>query len=134
MTSNKTITTNETRPHTILLVEDSLPAAEWICWLLKEAGFETQHATTVGQGLLLAVSQTPALIILDVDLPDGDGFSLCRRLKAHPATVNVPVIFCTGRVDAGAEALAAGGIDCVHKPLEVVELPARILRALDQAS
>jgi DNA-binding response OmpR family regulator len=116
---------------TILLVEDNPNVAELICLLLQESGFETRHATTVGQGLLLAVTQPPALIVLDVDLPDGNGFDLCRRLKANPTTASVPVIFCTGRADSRAEALAVGGVDCVHKPGDVFELPVRIQRALD---
>jgi DNA-binding response OmpR family regulator len=129
-----TKTQTQPSPATILLVEDNLPVAELICWLLREAGFETQHAATVGQGLLLAVTRPPSLIVLDVDLPDGNGFDLCRRLKGHPVTGQVPVIFCTGRPDARTEALAAGGVDCVAKPGDVFELPVRILRALDQLS
>jgi DNA-binding response OmpR family regulator len=118
-------------PATILLVEDNVPVAELICLLLQAAGFETRHAATVKEGLRLLMSQPPALIVLDVDLPDGNGFDLCRRLKANPTTASVPVIFCTGRPEARAEALAAGGVDCVHKPGDVFELPVRIQRALD---
>ena len=136
MTSNKTKTTNETPAHqfpvSILLVEDNLNVAELICLLLQEAGFETQHTTTVREALVLAVTKPPALFLLDVDLPDGNGFDLCRRLKAHPVTARIPIVFCTGRVDARPEALAAGGIDCVQKPVDVFELPVRVQRALDQ--
>lgn len=135
MSLNKTKTTTETAAQpptaTVLLVEDNIHAAELIALLLQEAGFKTQHTTTVGQGLLLAVTQPPSLILLDIDLPDGTGFDLCRRLKAHPATRQVPVVFCTGRAESRAEVLAAGGVDCVTKPDEVIELPVRVQRALD---
>jgi DNA-binding response OmpR family regulator len=135
MSLNQSKTTTETPtqqlPATILLVEDNVPVAELICLLLQEAGFETRHATTVKDGLRLLTSHPPALIVLDVDLPDGNGFDLCRQLKANLSTATVPVIFCTGRPEARAEAFAAGGVDCVHKPADVFELPVRVQRALD---
>jgi DNA-binding response OmpR family regulator len=135
MTLNKTKTTNETPAHqlpiTILLVEDNVHVAELICLLLQDAGFETRHAITVREALILAVAHPPALFLLDVDLPDGNGFDLCRQLKGHPLTVKIPVIFCTGRADARTEALAVGGVDCVNKPGDVFELPVRVQRALD---
>lgn len=118
-------------PVTILLVEDNVDVAELICLLLQAAGFATRHAASVREALVLAVAQPPALFLLDIDLPDGTGFDLCRCLKAHPVTTNVPVIFCTGQPDAWAEALAAGGVDCVVKPGDVMELPVRVQRALD---
>ena len=136
MPFNQTKPTNETPTQpptaTILLVEDNVHVAELICLLLKEAGFATQYTTTVGHGLLLAVTQPPDLIVLDVDLPDGNGFDLCRRLKAHQTTAGIPIIFCTGRADARMEALAAGGMDCVQKPGDVFELPVRVQRELDR--
>lgn len=136
MKLNKTETTNEPPAHqfpvSILLVEDNLHVAELICLLLQDAGFETQHTTTVREALVLAVAKPPALFLLDVDLPDGNGFDLCRLLKAHPVTTNVPVVFCTGRPDARAEAFTAGGVDCVVKPGDVIELPVRVQRALDR--
>ena len=118
-------------PATILPVEDNEDVASMICLLLQQAGFQTRHAATAGQGMLLGVTQPSSLFLLDVDLPDGDGFCLCRQLKAHPVTGGVPVIICTGRPDALAHALAAGAVDCVSKPDEVMELPVRIQRALD---
>jgi DNA-binding response OmpR family regulator len=132
MSPNQSKTTTETPPTaTILLVEDNVHVAELICLLLQDAGFETRHATTVAEGLRLLQSHPPALIVLDVDLPDGNGFDFCRQLKANPTTAPVPVIFCTGRADARAEAFEAGGADCVTKPGDVFELPVRIQRALD---
>jgi len=136
MNLNQTKTTNETPAQpstaTILLVEDNVHVAELICLLLKEAGFATQHTITVREALVTAVAHPPALFLLDVDLPDGNGFDLCRQLKEHPVTRKIPVVFCTGRVDARIEALAAGGVDCILKPGDVIELPVRIQRALDQ--
>lgn len=136
MPSNQTKTTIETSPQlptaTILLVEDNVHVAELICLLLQEAGYITQHTATVRGALALAVAKPPTLFLLDVDLPDGNGFDLCRQLKATQITSQVPVIFCTGRSDARAEALAAGGVDCVQKPGDVFELPVRVQRALDQ--
>lgn len=133
LNQSKTTTETPTQPPTatILLVEDNVHVAELICLLLQDAGFETRHGATVKEGLRLLSSHPPDLIVLDVDLPDGNGFDFCRQLKANPTTAPVPVIFCTGRADALTEALAAGGVACVQKPGDVFELPVRIQRALD---
>ena len=114
----------------ILLVEDNLEVARLLCELLRVAGYTVRHATTASEGLLLGLSQPPSVFVLDVDLPDADGFQLCRALKADPRTAAIPVVFCTGRLDAHSLAQAAGGVDCLSKPFEVLELPERLRRAL----
>lgn len=116
---------------TVLVVEDNLDIAELLCLILNESGFRTRHAATAAEGKLLALAEPLSAFVLDVDLPDSDGFQLCRWLKSNPTTSRTPVIFCTGRLNAMQDALAAGGVDCVAKPNEVMSLPLRIRQAID---
>ncbi|MEI9987137.1 MAG: response regulator [Aliidongia sp.] len=75
-------------------------------------------ATSGGDALASARSQEPDLILLDVMMPDMDGYEVCRALKADPATRDVPVIFVTGLADSTDETrgLEVGAIDYITKP------------------
>src|SRR6185312_3540910 len=76
----------------------------------------------------LAVAQSPDLILLDVRMPNMDGYTACRLLKANPVTQDIPVIFLSG-ADADEErimGLSIGGVDYVSKPFSPGELAARI--------
>src|SRR5205814_188986 len=72
------------------------------------------------------------LVLLDVDMPDMDGFEVCRRLKGQPATMNIPVVFLTGAgsTDEKIRGLELGAVDYVTKPFEPAELRARVRAAL----
>lgn len=76
----------------------------------------------------LALAQPPDLILLDLIMPDMDGFEVCRRLKHHLATADVPVIFITARDDVHDEELgfAAGAADFIHKPVSLRIVVARV--------
>jgi twitching motility two-component system response regulator PilH len=92
----------------VLIVDDSAVTLRAMTLLLGRAGYEVLTATTAGDGLQQARTAAPAVIVLDVELPDGDGYSVCRQLKADPATVSIPVILCTARGEALDEADRAG--------------------------
>src|SRR5215475_12199730 len=92
---------------------------------LHQEGFEVLHATTGPQGLELASSTLPDLVLLDVMLPEMDGFTLCRALRRHSA---VPILMLTAR---GQElervmGLEIGADDYIVKPFSFGELVARI--------
>src|SRR4051812_31479515 len=80
----------------------------------------------------MACSLAPDLILLDVDMPDCDGFEACRRLKADAATAGIPVIFLTGVCDPEqkVQGFELGAVDYVTKPFEPSELRARVRAAL----
>jgi AraC-like DNA-binding protein len=80
------------------------------------------------QGYQLALSARPDLILLDVRMPNMDGYTCCRLLKANPATQNIPVIFVSGTesVEDRILGLSIGGVDFVSKPFLPAELAARI--------
>src|SRR5947209_20513324 len=79
----------------ILYVDDDEVNRQVFTWILREAGFQTREATTGSDALRLAAEQ-PDLIILDVNLPDINGFEVCRRIKSHPATAAIPVLHMSG--------------------------------------
>lgn len=112
----------------ILVVDDSPFEQRLLADLLKEQGYRVSIAAHGAQGYDLALAGQPDLILLDVRMPNMDGYAACRLLKANPATQAIPVIFLSG---ATAEAeritgLSIGGVDYVAKPFSPGELKARI--------
>lgn len=117
----------------ILLVEDEGAIAQAIEFALRSDGFETVHALAGGEALELASQTHVDLAILDVGLPDLDGFELARRLRARQA---LPLIFLTAR-NAEAErihGLELGADDYVGKPFSPRELVARVRAVLRRSS
>src|SRR5262249_15435255 len=101
---------------------------------LTRAGFSVVVATDGAQGVAMAASEQPDLILMDLTLPNMDGEEATRRIKADPATQHIPVIALTANAMAGdrGQALAAGCDDCDTKPVELPRLLGKI-RALAQA-
>jgi two-component system response regulator RegX3 len=116
---------------TILLVEDEVSITEPLAEALRNEGFETQVAGTVAEALELA-RREPDLVLLDLMLPDGSGFDVCRELRKRS---QVPIIMLTAR---GEEAdrvvgLELGADDYVVKPFSAREVVARIRAVLRRA-
>jgi two-component system OmpR family response regulator len=114
------------RSHRILVVDDEPNIVDVIAMALRFHGFEIESAGT-GAGAIAAVgSFKPDLIVLDVMLPDMDGFDVARRLGAERA--RVPIIFLTARdaTEDKVRGLTVGGDDYVTKPFSLEELVARI--------
>jgi PAS domain S-box-containing protein len=120
--------TNRPRP-AILYVDDDEANRRAFRWILHKAGFDLREATTGQDALRLAAGGKPDLIILDVNLPDLDGFEVCRRLKAQPETAAIPVLHLSG-VFVSAEdrstALEGGADGYLTKPIEPRELVATV--------
>lgn len=120
-------------PTQILLVEDSQTQASQIKMVLENAGDVEVHVAYSGlEGLRLANELSPALIVLDIVLPDMDGFQVCRRLKRDPATMAIPVIMLTEKSSANATAsgLQAGADDYIPKDIFASEHLIDTLREL----
>lgn len=85
-------------------------------------------ARSGAEALAAARKHAPALVLLDIRMPDMDGYALCRQLKAEPATRDTPVIFVTTLSEVGAEAagFAAGGVDYIVKPVSPPIVRARV--------
>ena len=95
-------------------------------------GYEVVAAVDGAEGIAKAVTERPDLILMDLDLPVVDGWEATRRLKADPATRDIPIIALTAHAMVGdrEKALAAGCDDCDTKPLEFDRLLAKIAQAL----
>ena len=112
----------------ILYVEDNDDNVYMLKNRLSRAGFTVIVATDGAQGLTMATSEQPDLILMDLTLPDIDGKEATRRIKADPATKSIPVIALTAHAMASdkEKALAAGCDDFETKPVEMPRLLEKI--------
>ena len=113
---------------TILLVDDT-PANIQIAREILKDTYKTRVATSGMKALELAkVAPTPDLILLDVMMPEMDGYEVCTRLKADPATCEIPVIFLTAMTEADDETrgFSVGAVDYIHKPFSPAVVMARV--------
>jgi len=117
----------------ILIVEDSVPIATVIQVALAREGFSAIIAHDGLEGLKLAISERPQLIITDSVMPRMDGFGLLRAIKANPMTSHIPVIMLTSKASTEDEqkALELGFIDFIPKPVQPVRVVSRVKRALE---
>ncbi len=116
----------------VLLIEDEESIASFVAMFLRKEGFEVDMATDGASGLKLASRRSPQVIILDLMLPDMDGFEVCRRIR-HDS--DVPIIMLTAR-DAATDkvvGLELGADDYVTKPFDPRELVARVKSVLRRA-
>jgi two-component system alkaline phosphatase synthesis response regulator PhoP len=112
----------------VLVVEDEPDVAELIRYNLQKEGWEIVPATNGADALRRAQESRPDLILLDIMIPQLNGWEVCRRLKQDPDTRGMPVIMLTGRVDEGDKVLGfeLGADDYVTKPFSPRELIARV--------
>ncbi len=118
---------------TILIVDDAPANIECLRAILA-ADHEILAAVSALDGLELALEQRPDLILLDVMMPDMDGYQLCERLKASVRTRDIPVIFVSGRTEEEDETkgLQAGAIDYIAKPIVPAIVRARVHNHLER--
>jgi len=112
----------------ILAVDDTEASLKVLTDLLKEAGYSVRSAISGELALRSAAHQAPDLVLLDIRMPDMDGFEVCRRLRAQPQTQNIPVIFFSALTDKDDKirGLELGAVDYVTKPYQREELLARV--------
>jgi DNA-binding response OmpR family regulator len=119
------------RPH-ILFIEDDINLQKSLTFILQREGFSVDSAGSGREGLRLAKAVPPDLVLLDLLLPDMDGFAVCRELKAHPSSARAYIVMLTGKalvadVVAGLEQFAD---DYITKPFEPTILLARLRAVL----
>ncbi|MEG4571439.1 response regulator [Microcoleus sp. N3A4] len=112
----------------ILVVDDLRDNLRLLSNLLLEQGYEVRTAINGTMALRSAQSEPPDLILLDINMPDIDGYEVCRQLKASEETRNIPVIFISALDDAldKVKAFKVGGVDYITKPFQVEEMLIRI--------
>ena len=120
----------------ILVVEDEAPIADTLVYALAQEGFQPEWCASAAQALAAFERERPALAILDVGLPDRNGFELFRELHALPGGDHVPVLFLTarsGEIDR-VVGLELGADDYVAKPFSPRELAARVRAILRRSA
>jgi sigma-B regulation protein RsbU (phosphoserine phosphatase) len=118
----------------ILIVEDDMPVAMMMVYLLNRVGCETEVAGTGQKAMQMAETGNFDLITLDVDLPDGNGFEICSRLKQNTRLCDTPIVFVSGRpceqdVRRGLE---SGAVDYITKPFDALDFAPRLLSHIRQ--
>ena len=112
----------------ILIVDDLPENLRLLRDTLSEHGYKVRSATTGAMALRAAQSPATELILLDIKLPDMDGYEVCRQLKSEVRTADIPVVFLSALNDTfnKVQGLAAGGVDYIAKPFQVEEVLARV--------
>ena len=111
-----------------LLVVDDQPINIQVMHQVFGADYQVFMATSGAQALAICQGNPPDLVLLDVVMPEMDGFEVCAQLKAHDATRNIPVIFITAHSDAAQEThgLSVGAVDFISKPVNPAVVRARV--------
>ena len=117
-----------------ILAIDDTPANLLTLGMALEREFELQIATTGTMGLALAAKTPPDLILLDIMMPEMDGFEVCRQLKADPVLQDIPVVFVSALAEIHSESrgLALGAADYITKPVNVEVARQRIRNLLER--
>lgn len=116
-----------TTKKTILIVDD-MPSNIELLYAILGSEYRILFASCGQEGLQMAIQNVPDLILLDVMMPDMDGYELCEKIKKHPLTMAIPVIFLTvlDHEDDEERGLEAGAIDYIAKPYNVANIKAKI--------
>ena len=122
-----------TQQHTILVVEDETSISSFVAAYLRNAGYGVRTAASAKAAVVDLANELPSLIILDLNLPDGDGVELCRRIRKSS---DVPILMLTARDEDVDKiiGLEVGADDYMTKPFNPRELVARVKSVLRRAS
>lgn len=117
----------------IIIVDDVPDNLKILGNILKFEGYKVRPVPNGMMALKVAEMKKPDLILLDIMMPDMDGFEVCRRLKGNPKMFDVPVIFISALNDTGniVKALKSGGVDFITKPFQAEEVIVRVKTHLD---
>jgi DNA-binding response OmpR family regulator len=115
-------------PAKILIVDDDASLRGLVRAILANDGYALEDAGGVAAAWTAIEQAPPALVILDYKLPDGDGFALLRKIRAHPRHFALPVVMLTGaeKVSSAMEGISAGASDYLVKPFEAKHLQERV--------
>ncbi len=118
----------------VLIIDDDLTLTDLLALVFEDAGYQPIVAHSGREGIRLAVQEQPDVIILDIMMPEMDGFEVCDHLLAHERTSRIPIIFLTakGSVEDQLQGWYRGCFDYIVKPFEVQDLLAAVKRALTE--
>ena len=120
----------------ILIIDDDLDTLRLVGLMLQRQGYQISAATNGQQGLEKAFEEDPDLILLDVMMPDMDGYEVTRRLRQNPSTVETPILMFTAKtqLDDKVTGFEVGANDYLTKPTHPSELQARVKTLLSRVS
>ncbi|MEI6500132.1 MAG: hybrid sensor histidine kinase/response regulator [Armatimonadota bacterium] len=112
----------------ILIVDDTLPNLELLSEMLKARGYKVRPVPSGDLALQAAKGNPPDLILLDIHMPEMDGYEVCERLKADEKLQDIPVLFISGLSETSdkVKAFQVGGADYITKPFQFEEVEARV--------
>ncbi|CAD5921367.1 Phytochrome-like protein cph2 [Planktothrix tepida] len=119
---------SQSSPGSILLVDDKPDNLRLLSTMLMEHQYEVRRVTKGVMALKTAKAAPPDLIVLDIKLPDLDGYEVCQALKSDPMTAEIPIIFISAldNVLDKVKAFSVGGVDYITKPFQVEEVLVRV--------
>ncbi len=127
----------ESQPHpknnrTILVIDDEEAFCDVVCEILEASGYLPLHAHTAAQAIEILRDQTPDLILSDVMMPDIDGLTFIRQLRANPKWSDIPIIVVSAKASAADQdaARSVGADGYLVKPFSTVDLETTIANAL----
>ena len=117
----------------ILVVDDTPANLQVLVGMLKERGHRVRPVLEGRLALRAAKAEVPDLVLLDINMPDMNGFEVCEQLKADPKLADTPVIFISGNNETAdkVRAFSVGGVDYVTKPFHMAEVEARVATHLE---
>lgn len=112
----------------ILLVDDIPDNLRYLSFLLSQQGYDVRAAINGRMALTVVKSTAPALILLDILMPEMNGYEVCKRLKSDPQTCDIPIIFLSAldSIEDKVKAFETGGVDYITKPFHPAEVIARV--------
>jgi two-component system, sensor histidine kinase and response regulator len=127
--------TPPSRPASILMVDDNPTNLQVLTSMLKQSGWRPRPVTSGRLGLQAARNEAPDLVLLDVNMPDLNGYEVCEQLKADSQLARIPVIFVSalGESVDKVRGFQAGGVDYITKPFQLDEVKARVAAHLELA-
>src|SRR6266545_5007760 len=120
----------------ILIIDDDLDTLRLVGLMLQRQGYQISAATNGQQGLEKAFDEDPDLILLDVMMPDMDGYEVTRRLRQNPSTLDTPIMMFTAKTQLDDKVIGfeVGANDYLTKPTHPSELQARVKTLLSRGS
>ncbi len=117
-----------TKEDYILVVDDTPPNVQLLLTMLTRRGYQARGVSDGITALLEIDNQIPDLVLLDINMPNMDGFEVCQQLKSSDRTRDIPVIFISARDEVldKIQAFTVGGLDYITKPFQIAEVMARV--------
>ena len=121
-------TRSPTRPHNIMVVDDNPANLKLLEEMLRQHGYEVRSFPRGRLALAAAEKSPPDLILLDINMPEMNGYEVCERLKSSASLSGVPVIFLSAlnSVEDKVKGFQAGGLDYIPKPFQFEEVQSRV--------